>query len=217
MRDIAIIVVAQNISKAIIKRFKLCAEKSCRSLKFDIYIGDSKEELFYKTKILNSLLRKVVDRYSVVIQTDIDLVIPPGIIEKTFQRVMSHPDYAYHHVLRYVQEEDIQSNSYESYPWEKWRSVTPIFCSGGWNGMSSQTWLKSRGYNEKMYAWGYEDTEFYHRAKRLGIKWFKDDSFSLVHINHQPRQINRVEENTSIGDQYSDETDWIRNKIVTKL
>lgn len=213
--DIAIIVVAQNISPQIIKRFENSIKYSHPQHSYQIVIGKSDENIFYKTRILNELLRKCFDYFKVIIQTDIDLIIPPNIIDRTFEMVYQHDQQAYHHVLRYVDfPNDIRK--YSQYPFKEWIEVHPRFCSGCWNGLTPTGWKMSRGYNEDMSAWGNEDTEFYHRSMRLGIKWLKEDRFPLVHINHPPRQVDNSAKNIEIGNLYSDETDWLMRNIIKK-
>lgn len=207
--DIAIIAVAQNISQDIIERFKSSIKSSSPKYSFDILIGTSDDKIFSKTKILNSLLRRTIDKYTVIIQTDIDLIIPPDLINETFEKTFNKDRFAYHHNLRYIEEKEIKKLDYLNYPFKKWIMLESKFCSGCWNGMSSKSWIKTKGYNEEMIKWGYEDTEFFNRSRRLGIFWIKTKSYPLVHINHQKRQTNNVSENTKIGNRYSDQTDWL--------
>jgi hypothetical protein len=161
-KDIAIIVAAQNIPKETINRFNTCIRSSNTKYSYDIKIGSSDEPVFYKTKILNRLLRECFDHYQVIIQTDIDLIIPPGLINKTFESVVNGKHTAYHHSLRYIDPKLIQDLLYKNYSFSEWVQLPSTFCSGCWNGMSCTTWKNTRGYNEKMFAWGYEDTEFFN-------------------------------------------------------
>lgn len=213
--DIAIIVVAKNISPRIINRFRNSVSESKPDYSYQIILGTSDEKVFFKTKILNGMLRKCLDNYKLIIQTDIDLIIPPELINHTFETINQKDKVAYHHVLRYV-DFPHEVKRYSQYPFKEWRGVKPKFCSGCWNAMTSNSWRLSKGYNEEMSAWGYEDTEFYHRAMRLGIEWLKMDRYPLVHINHEKRQPDRVKENTKRGNLFSDESDWLKGKIIKK-
>jgi len=215
-KDIAIIAAAQNISPETIERFKDGVRSSKPAYGYDILIGGSKEEKFFKTKILNQLIRDNLNKYNVIIQTDIDLIVPPTLINRTYEGVAYGNRTAYHHSLRYVDAKQIAGLRYDKYPFLEWVNLQSMFCSGCWNGMSVETWRRTRGYNEEMFAWGYEDTEFFHRSRRLGIQWIKRKEFALVHINHETRQKNMVKENTSVGNKYADQTDWLQGIKVLK-
>jgi hypothetical protein len=215
-KHLAIIVVAQGIPQSVIDRFFSSIKESLPAYPYDILVGKSDDSVFYKTKILNRLLSANMDKYNVIIQTDIDLVIPPGLINFSYESVAEAKTTAYHHALRYVRQSEIAKLRYQKYPFSEWLKLPETFCSGCWNAMTPEVWKKSRGYNEDMSAWGYEDTEFFNRSRRLGVQWIKDKRFALVHINHPPRQKNRVSENTSAGDKYSDQTDWLKGKIILR-
>jgi hypothetical protein len=64
-KDVAIIVVAQNISESTIKRFKKCVAASKPSHEYEIIIGTSDQPVFCKTKILNEMLRSTLDNFKV--------------------------------------------------------------------------------------------------------------------------------------------------------
>lgn len=213
-KDIAIIVAAQNIPKETIERFQNSIHHSRPAYSYDIIIGSSQEERFFKTKILNRLLRENFEKYNVIIQTDIDVVVPPVLINQTYEKVNGGTRTAYHHALRYIDPKHLEGLTYEKYPFLEWVNSKSTFCSGCWNGMSCPTWRRTRGYNEEMYAWGYEDTEFFNRSRRLGIQWIKSHEFALMHINHPDRQRNMVNENIKLGNKYSDKTNWFEGSLV---
>lgn len=215
-KDVCIIAAAQGISKDVINRFRDCIKYSRPSVSYDVRIGNSKEKKFYKTKILNQLLRDNLKNYSVIIQTDIDLVVPHGLIDFTCEMLRKQHNNGFHHNLRYVDPQEIKGIVYKDYPWNRWKTLPTTFCSGCWNGMYSKVWRKSCGWCEDMFAWGSEDSEFYNRSLRKGIRWMKCDKFPLVHINHKPRQRKRANQNMSEAKKYSDKTDWIKGKIVMK-
>lgn len=59
-------------------------------------------------------------------------------------------------------------------------------------------WDKLSGYDERMYGWGYEDTDLYIRAKEK-IKLIEPTEYALFHINHPSRGIEpRGDQNQSI-------------------
>lgn len=215
--NVCIIVAAQGIPKKTIQRFKESVFASNPARKPIIMIKSGKEKRFYKTKILNRCLREAIPKFKVIIQTDIDLIVPPGLINKTCAALKQQPNNCYHHFLRYVDPSEIKGKKYGQFPWNKWVNLKAEFCSGCWNGMTSKMWKKSGGFNEQMFAWGAEDSEFYNRTVRKGIHWIKKKSFPLVHINHPKRQQKRARENGILGKMFSDDTDWLGGHIVRKI
>jgi hypothetical protein len=213
-KNIAIVVVAQNIDNSVIERFKDCVSNSRTKYSYDIMVGSSKEDKFYKTRILNETLRNVINKYDVIIQTDIDLIVPSGLIDETYERIIKRDKWAFHHNLRYIDPIEIENKKYNEYDFNKWKNYKSRFCSGCWNGMNNNTWKRTKGYNEDMYAWGFEDTEFFKRSRRLGIQWIKCFSYPLVHVNHKPRQKNLVKENMKASEKYDIKTDWLRGDII---
>lgn len=214
--EIGIIAIAQNIPKDIISRFTNSIKQSLPAYSYEILIGSSDDPIFCKTKILNKLLRENFHRYQVIIQTDIDVLVPSALVNQTYEAVIGGKQTAYHHSLRYIDPKEIKNLVYDKYPFKEWRNLPTSFCSGCWNGMSIESWKRSLGYNEDMIAWGAEDTEFFQRSMRLGIHWIKSNAYPLVHINHPNRQPNMAAENTQKGKLYSDKTNWFTRKLVLK-
>lgn len=215
-KDICIIVAAQGIPKECIKRFKNSIVESKSKYKVDIVIRGSQDKRFYKSRIINQCLRETIPNYKVIIQTDIDLVIPPRLIDKTYESLMNQPRNCFHHFLRYVDPEEVKGRHYKDYPFLRWLQLKPSFCSGCWNGMRADTWKRSGGLNEDMFGWGSEDTEFYNRSRRRGIHWINNRDFALVHINHPRRTTRRAKENFKLGNMYCDNTNWITGNIIRK-
>jgi len=214
--NVCIIVAAQGISKKTIQRFKESIYNSKPTRTPTILVRSGKEKKFYKTKILNRCLRDMMPKFEYIIQTDIDLIVPPGLINQTCNALKQQPNNCYHHFLRYVDPSEIKGKRYGQYPWSEWINLKADFCSGCWNGMTSKTWKQTGGYNEQMFAWGAEDTEFYNRTRRKGIRWMNKKSFALVHINHPRRQQRRQKENFASAQLFSDETNWLTGHIVRK-
>lgn len=209
---VGIIAVAKNISIEIVDRFINSINKSLPSYEYAIHIAgkDDTNDKFYKTRILNAAIRKLVNDCDVIIQSDIDLLIPPKLIDYTYNK--SQSGVMIHSSLRHIKLDDINNLKYEDYPWDKWLQQKPVFCSGCWNGMSSTNWIKSKGYNELMFEWGAEDTEFYKRCSRYGIKYEVTNDFPLVHVHHDQRTSKRPKENMELSNKYPD-WDWLADGL----
>lgn len=221
MHQCCIIVVAEGIGSEIVDRFISSVRQSnpMTDTSIEIFAGAEKAENagFRKSAGLNYLLRKSLENYSVVIQTDIDLLVPPGLIDHSFNSVVSHERIAYHHYLRHVWPTELEGKQYEHYNFKEWQTRKGIFCSGCWNAMNGKTWKLSGGWNEDMIEWGYEDTEFLERTKARGIRWIVDSQFGLVHVNHPPRTKRNVQANRVAAAKYdSARVDWLTGKLPEK-
>lgn len=216
-----LLVVAHRIPSSVLERFLSHVCLSNPKVATELVV--SKEEPdwqegmpFNKSRALNSLLREALEKYEVIIQTDVDLIIPPGLIDKAYETVRNYTNLAYHHGLRHIELEEIEGLSYEQYPFKKWQHRKAIFCSGCFNAATAATWKKTRGWNEEMAEWGFEDTDMFKRSARLGVRWTVDYAMGLVHINHRPRTRRNVAANKAAAAKYDDSTDWLKGKLILK-
>ena len=210
MNDIALLVIAQNIEKKVVERFCNFANKSKDKHDFDIVIDYGGGDVFSKSKLLNNNIKRLVESYKYIVQTDIDLIIPFGLVDKSLQ-VLSNWDNPFiaHCVLRYIKEDAILGKEYEEFPWETWKSQDHTYCSGCWNMANSRTWKRSGGWNPEMFGWGAEDTEFRERSRRRGVNWRNIYDYPLVHIHHEPRSPKRGEENSKLADKFDKKEDFL--------
>lgn len=195
MIDVGIMVVAQNIDKKIKNRFQECIIRSKPECTFNIhFLSASDEEVkgpFNKSKILNNGIKTLTKmNYKVIIQTDIDLIIPPGLIDKTLE-IGIQPKTCFYNCHRRIDPKRLPKlpDEYDKMNWEKLFDKF-IFenANGCWNGMTPESWLESGGYNEYMIEWGREDDVFRTNANRYGnIKFINYNKFCLIHVNHPPR------------------------------
>ena len=219
MRQCVIVAVAEGIDPAIVERFRDSIVQSAprTQVDIDLWVGE-REGDFCKAERLNELVRRNLDKYQVIIQADIDLLIPPGLVDYSCSSVRIGHNLAYHHYLRHVSQAEIEGISYPQYRFSEWQKRKSIFCSGCWNAMSPKTWKASGGWNPDMLGWGFEDTEFFQRSKKRGIRWILDLQFGLVHVNHDPRTPRRVEENREAAARYDPLTvNWLTDRVERPL
>lgn len=196
MKNIAIFVVADNISENIVSRFKSCINLSGSKHSVDIYVlSDSRKqnEPFNKSKILNNGIRKLINKkYEVLIQTDIDLIVPPELINYSYKEAMKNK-VCFHNDMIKLYEKDYPELSklpenYNNINWNKYKKNSFIFASGCWNAMQTKYWYETGGFNEYMIEWGREDDDWRNRTrKQSNIPFIDSKKFSLIHINHLPR------------------------------
>lgn len=196
---VAVIVVADNIDSEIKDRFNESIGLSNPIPKVDIVMMENnrkKDELFNKCVLLNKALRKTLKGgYNVIIQTDIDLIIPPGTIDFSC-RIALEGNVCCHLPMRKLPRKIIlEHNHYDDYPWEKWiKEYKPIYATGCWNALRPKAWKMTGGFNEDMTEWGFEDRDWRARGRRQGVKWSDNwkwhRSFPLIHVNHPDRTYN---------------------------
>jgi len=195
MSDVGIMVVAQNISEDIKTRYQECICRSKPSCTWEInYLtanDPDKKKPFSKSILLNrgikALYRK---KYKIIIQTDIDLVVPPGIIDKTLE-IGRQPKVCFYNRHYRIDPEKLPKFP-EEYDKADWNMIMKTFpwenANGCWNGMNPESWMASGGYNEYMIEWGREDDVFRTTAHSYGgIKFINYNKFCLIHINHKQR------------------------------
>ena len=186
--QIGIIAVAEGIPLKVIDRFCAYIQQSKPSVGYTVKICmAAKQGVFYKTRYLNEALKELIPICETIIQTDIDLIIPPGLIDEAYKRVNTEKGNCYHHVLRYIKPEVIAGLEYNDFPFDEWLKLERRYNSGCFNCMTSETWQKSGGYHPDMCDWGNEDSWFRKKCQALGIRYTHNVDFPLVHINHPPR------------------------------
>lgn len=191
--NIAIMVVAENIGQAIVDRFVECVHLSQphANIHVEILKSETPQGIFCKSKILNAGIKKLVKgNYDLIIQADIDVIVPPRLIEATYA-VGSRPNTCFHCDHRRVDPHKLPKlpEKYATLDFDSLREVFPIEESAGcWNGMTPDNWWKSGGYNELMEGWGKEDNAFRRSVERnTRIRFVDDNSHVLFHINHPRR------------------------------
>jgi hypothetical protein len=152
--------------------------------------------------------------YKVIIQSDIDLIIPPGLIDKSLEIGSQEKTCFYNHHRR------VDANKVPKFPSEynnmDWKRGLQMFkpedANGCWNAMTPVSWMSSGGYNEYMIEWGKEDDEFRSNAGNLfGIKFINYNKFCLLHINHPMRTKDMRKHNRGMSAKAAKEgkTNWL--------
>jgi hypothetical protein len=222
-------VVANNIDPNVLERFVWGIRGSETRMPFDILFGkhENPKETFRKTTILNDILRENLDKYETLVQTDIDMLIPPNLIAMTHIRAKDIKT-CFHCEFRYVGTEEVKKwmlTGYPTIPWTSFGNRKRFCASGSWNGMSSATWRVSGGFNESIFNLGGPDTEFYLRCLKLKINWVRELNCFLSHINHRRRAVPKQgKQNLSTARKYPLNYQWLSNRfegvsptIITKI
>jgi len=197
VKQVGIFVVAQNISDSTVDRFRGCLEQSKPTVSYDLHVLRTKDpeqqKQFNKSKLLNKGIKQLAKgQYEVLIQTDIDLIIPPEIVDHSYE-VAQEERVCFHNDMRKANIDDISDfpnlpSEYDKIDWTQFKKVPFIFASGCWNAMQYKYWWETGGWNEMMIEWGREDDDWRNRSKKHSGIVFKDSKkFELIHYNHPAR------------------------------
>lgn len=218
---VAIMVVGNNIPQEVIDQFLWGINGSAKAAirdghwKGNVLVGsheDSKQK-FFKTTILNDILRRSLKTYDVLIQTDIDMIPSPNLISKTLFHCMGS-NGCFHSNFIHAERNQL-TEDYSQMPWmDFYKSRKYCSASGSWNGMNSETWKQSGGFSEVISLLGGPDSEFYIRTSKNGINWHVESPFPpLLHINHKRRNLTRQgKKNMKRARQYPNDYNWINNR-----
>jgi len=212
--SIAIMAVANNIPKPTVKRFLWGIGQSEKKMPFDVVIGQHKDknQKFYKTVILNDILRQIIKKYDVIVQTDIDMLIPPLLIRNSLQYCM-HFDGCFHCNYYLMKPEELKGRKYKNINWNEIAKRKVRGASGSWNAMRNYMWNEAGGFSEAVALLGGPDSEFYLRSKKRGMHWHVTTQFPLAHINHSRRKVRKQgKRNLAAAKKFPIEYNWLKNR-----
>lgn len=225
MHQIGITVIAYNIPQDVINRFTSNIQNESRpklSYKIEI-ITDPNDALYEHTdghkymcraKGLNRGILKLADICEVIVCTDIDLIYPPGVFERTYEECMNN-NWVWG-VCR-----DISSKKINPRRWNEWLNL-PLreVGKGGFNGMHTQMWQHVGGWNENLYGWGGEDDDFHHRALHKKINRIRMTEFAIMHVNHPRRTRERGLKNLELAKRmgvHRYTTNWLTGESMDNV
>ncbi|MCG3180035.1 MAG: hypothetical protein BIFFINMI_02389 [Phycisphaerae bacterium] len=161
MGQVGIVVVAYKLPKEL-ERFSthLTGYRVEAITERDITFQD--DGLFNKAACLNMGLKRLINEgCDIIIQTDVDLIIPPELVDYT----------ALH--------------TGDKHLWCP-RTTNVRRNPGAFNALSSANWVRVGGFDERCKGWGGEDNILHTRCRELGIKRVELPN-CLTHIDHPDR------------------------------
>ena len=212
-KDIGVLVVAHGIEQEVRERFETHLKRSNPQHSYELLIMGSvqRKGTFNKCKLLNKGLKKLLkNNHQAILQTDIDLIIPPKLIDKSFEVAISGR-CCNHVCMRRINIDEIKGKDYDDYPWQKWKKYKRIYASGCWNMMKPNLFEEIGGWNEWMIGWGEEDAAFRRIGMSKKIKWKDNYRSPLVHIDHPKRTTNQKKHNRDMEKKAKKEgkTNWL--------
>jgi len=194
MLKVGLVSVAIDIEEDVKNRFKYYYEKASKNSSYDCelkIITDDKYKIFFegevflnKSKAINDGVKFFIENnFDIIIQVDIDCVIPKGLIDLSVEWALK--GYNFHAIVRNVDKEDLSlletnKDYFYNLPFRE-------SSKGCWNAMTQTMWKESGGFNEEIKGWGYEDEEFHDRLMKKNIKIKRLSTLLLLHVNHEIR------------------------------
>ena len=132
-----------------------------------------------KSRILNYGIKNTTNR-DIIFSFDIDIVISREALMKSIELIESGVGVSF-------QVGNIDSyDNISKLDWKK--KIKKRLVGYGMTGMSYSDWDKLNGYDERMYGWGFEDTDLHKRSCRI-IKMHRLIDYPVYHINHADRTV----------------------------
>ena len=141
-----------------------------------------------RTRALNAGFAVSTGR--VLVATDADMVFSPRALEVIGRHVLEHPNTGLLLQCRDLPQGwsdlDIEQRGLD---WEAFYRVgrrRPRWGMGGMMAVSRETFLKIRGYDERMHTYGGEDIDFATRVRRAGsqLVWIEHPDVRMYHMWH---------------------------------
>lgn len=182
---VGIVVPAVGIPKHIITRFVDTLRRSSPHTPYTLHLEQTPEPAaFNSSKPKNRGIRALMTQCKIIACTDIDMLIPPGLVSYSAAHV--EDGTALWAVCRNIDGQDALRGD-----WRKWQQYPLRWTgTGSWIAMTVADWCKTGGWDERLTGWGAEDDVLAERRKMAGIRDHVVTNFSLMHVNHAPRQKN---------------------------
>ncbi len=210
--DIGIVVPCHGIPEHIKQRFLLKVESLDLDLKYIISFVDEPcltNGYFNHGQCRNLGIKRLLKTCDVIVCCDIDLMIPPGLIEFTHRKCLQTSGLVFSYT-RFIDQQIYDSLNDD----ELLNTISASSGLGPWNALSSKQWLEVGGWNENLYGWGYEDQELHARLMNIHIPKLFTNSFPLIHINHERRKSNFIESqrrNIKAANSSSLNKNWLKD------
>lgn len=143
--------------------------------------GDFNPDTYSQSKAKNIGIRECIRmQIPVIVCTDIDYLIPNGLTDFTVRETRAS------HL--WVQRREVTTDEMHLLDWFGWmHRPVRTSCTGSWNSLSLNNWLRLGGWDERCFGWGGEDDILHRRIQRKGIPTRVSTVFPLMHIRHNPR------------------------------
>lgn len=152
------------------------------------YIYTVTDGSWSRTRALNAGFAVSTGR--VLVATDADMVFSPRALAIIGQHVLDHPDSGLLLQCRDLppgwSDLDIEQRGLDWIAFDRAGRRRPRWGMGGMMAVSRETFLKIRGYDERMHTYGGEDIDFATRVRRAGSRlvWIEHPDVRMYHMWH---------------------------------
>ena len=177
--DLGIVTPAVGIDTSTISRFvnSILDDKTARC-SFIIYVqteGRAGRD-FNVAQAKNRGIMAIIQRCRAICCTDVDHVVPPGLLDYTVRMTTSDHLWVLHR--------DVTAKDVSKKAWEEYLRLKVDQCPASWNSLSSRNWFKIGGWDERCYGWGGEDDILHVRIRQAGIRTIACSDWPLCHVFH---------------------------------
>jgi len=174
-----IVVVCQGIKEDVESRFMDALDMVDDERSFLLYMMSNRDkQQLNKSVMLNRGIRQLRHVCEIVATTDIDILLPSGLVDRTYE--VSKKEGHVWATSRNIPLEELSGDC--SHYFDRTGSGY-----GTWNAMDPARWYWLGGYDERMKAWGHEDTDLHKRIMEKNMRTYVIDDMLLVHVAHPPR------------------------------
>jgi hypothetical protein len=188
---VGIIVLNYNIPDSIVQRFFDSVRNDAKpKVSTFIYLTNdyatkyhNGKDYFSKYTAQNRAIETISSICKVIICADVDLLIPPGYIDKSYEIACRQP---FSGIMRNIPEDD----DYTRRKWNKWKQY-PLRTTAHapWNALTVKDWYKVGGWNEAIFSRGM-DKNIGVRIELAGLNRKRADIGPLMHVPHPRRTTN---------------------------
>lgn len=179
---IGIVVPAVDVPEYLVRRFADTLARSRPRTAYRLQVQRRADaDGFRITRSKNRGILALMDRCKVIVCTDIDMLVPPGLV-----------DYTARHVAKgrclWALCRNIEPLWAAGRRWQRWLQIPPRRTGkGSWIAMTVDDWCKTGGWDERLEGWGGDDDVLARRRAEVGIEDVPTTAFPLMHVNHRPR------------------------------
>lgn len=178
-RPLGIVAVAVGIPESVQNRFTFTLQATTPP-GFELRVVTEMDG-FTRSKGRNLGISTLLGKCRVIVCTDIDMLIPAGLVEYTQNEVTD--GWALWAKCR-----NVPASQADSLNWEAWKKL-PVreMGRGSWIAMTAADWLKTGGWDERLAGYGAEDNVLEIRRAERGIETKVTRDFPLMHVDHARR------------------------------
>jgi organic radical activating enzyme len=179
---LGIAVPAVNVPESVVRRFTECLARSTPDCDYRLHVERRADpDGFRIARCKNRGILALKDHCRVIVCTDVDMLVPPGLVDHTTTRVENGKC-----VWALCRNVDFRQAAPRR--WDEWLRL-PLRRTGrgSWVAMTIDDWCKTGGWDERLEGWGGDDDVLALRRAEAGIVDLPATGYPLVHVNHPPR------------------------------